>query len=300
MKMLGIGDGDEVITAANSWISSSETITQTGAKPVFIDIDPTFYSMDENLLESLITNKTRAVIAVHLQGQMCSIDIIKSICDKHNIALVEDCAQAHFSEFNGKRAGTFGLAGSFSFYPSKNLGAYGDAGCIITNDDAFAEKCRMYSNHGSLKKHQHQIEGINSRLDGLQAAILNVKLSHILSWIDQRIENAALYSEKLKNIKEVVLPEVRNDTKHTFHLYVIQVEKRDELKEYLQSKGIETAIHYPKALPNLEVYQYLNTKLHNFNVSSQIEDRILSLPLYPELQEAVIDYVANCIRTFYN
>ncbi len=300
MKMLGIGIGDEVITSANSWISSSETITQTGAKPVFVDIHPTFYSMDESLLESLITDKTKAVIAVHLQGQMCNIEVIKSICDKHNITLIEDCAQAHFSEFNGKLAGTFGLAGSFSFYPSKNLGAYGDAGCIITSDDVFAEKCRMYANHGSLKKHQHQIEGINSRLDGLQAAILNVKLPYILNWIDRRIYNATLYNEKLKGIKEIKIPEIRNNTKHTFHLYVIQVEKRDELKEYLQKKGVETAIHYPKALPNLEVYQYLNNKRHNFNVSSQIEDKILSLPLYAELKEVEIEYVANCIRTFYN
>jgi dTDP-4-amino-4,6-dideoxygalactose transaminase len=300
MKMLGIGKGDEVITAANSWISSSETITQVGAKPVFIDAHPVFYSMDENLLESLITPKTKAVIAVHLQGQMCNIEHIKSICDKNNIYLIEDCAQAHFSEFNGKRAGTFGIAGSFSFYPSKNLGAYGDAGCIITNDDAFANKCRMFANHGSLTKHQHQIEGINSRLDGLQAAILNVKLPHILNWTDNRIKNAALYSEKLESIKEVKVPVIRYNTKHTFHLYVIQAEKRDELRQYLEKKGIETAIHYPKILPNLEVYQYMNAEFHNFNVSSQIEARILSLPLYAELKEVEIEYVANCIRTFYN
>jgi len=299
MKMLGVGNGDEVITPANSWISSSETITQTGAIPIFIDVHPTLYSMNEDLLESLITNKTKAIIAVHLQGQMCNIEMIKLICDKHKIVLIEDCAQAHFSEFNGKRAGTFGIAGSFSFYPSKNLGAYGDAGCIITNDDAFAAKCRMYANHGSLKKHQHEIEGINSRLDGIQAAILNVKLPYILKWVDQRINNATLYNEKLKGIKEVAIPEVRNNTKHTFHLYVIQAEKRDELKAYLQKKGVETAIHYPKALPNLKAYQYLKTSDVHFDVSSEIESRILSLPLYPELQEAMIEYVANCIRTFY-
>ena len=168
MKMMGIGSGDEVITAANSWISSSETITQTGAKPVFVDVHPEYYSMDESKLQERITKSTRAVIAVHLQGQMCDIETIKKICDRHKLFLIEDCAQSHFSEFRGKRAGLSGHAGSFSFYPGKNLGAYGDAGCIITNDDTLADKCRMYSHHGALKKHQHQMEGINSRLDGLQ------------------------------------------------------------------------------------------------------------------------------------
>ena len=179
MKMLGIGKGDEVITAANSWISSSETITQTGAKPVFVDAHPQYYSLDENQLESKINSRTKAVIAVHLQGQVCDIEKIKTICDKHGIALIEDCAQSHFSEYKGKRAGLFGIAASFSFYPGKNLGAYGDAGCMITNDDALAEKCRMYAQHGALKKHHHIIEGINSRLDGLQAAILSAKLPHL-------------------------------------------------------------------------------------------------------------------------
>ena len=300
MKMLGIGKGDEVITAANSWISSSETITQTGAKPVFIDVHPSFYSIDETLLEALITPFTKAVVAVHLQGQMCNIQVIKSICDKHNIALIEDCAQSHFSEFNGKRAGTFGLAGSFSFYPSKNLGAYGDAGCIITNDDAFAEKCRMYANHGSLKKHQHQIEGINSRLDGLQAAILNVKLPYIIDWTNQRIKNAITYTQKLAEIQEITIPQIRSNTKHSFHLYVILAEKRDELKQYLQDKGIETAIHYPKMLPNLQAYQYLGINPSNFKVANQLESKILSLPLYPELTEDQIEYVSNCIKTFFN
>ena len=300
MKVLGIGKGDEVITAANSWISSSETITQVGAKPVFIDVHPVLYSMDENLLESLITPFTKAVIAVHLHGQMCNIEHIKSICDKNNIYLIEDCAQAHFSEFNGKRAGTFGIAGSFSFYPSKNLGAYGDAGCIITNDDAFAKKCRMFANHGSLTKHQHQIEGINSRLDGLQAAILNVKLQYILKWIDKRIQNAEMYSQKLIDIKEIKAPQVRENTKHTFHLYVIQAERRNELKDYLHRKGIETSIHYPKALPNLSVYDYLKPFSNNFQIVTWHQDKILSLPLYPELSESEIDYVVNSIKTFYN
>ena len=225
MKMLGIGKDDEVITVANSWISSSETITQAGATPVFVDIDTYYYSMDESKLEEKITSRTKAVIAVHLQGQMCAIDIIKSICNKHNIFLIEDCAQSHFSEYKNKKAGLTGIAGSFSFYPGKNLGAYGDAGCIITNDDALAEKCIMYARHGALKKHQHQIEGINSRLDGIQAAILSAKLPYILEWTTKRINNAMLYHKYLSGISEIVLPVVRPESKHTYHLFVIRTKK---------------------------------------------------------------------------
>jgi dTDP-4-amino-4,6-dideoxygalactose transaminase len=300
MKMLGIGPGDEVLTVANSWISSSETISQTGAKPVFVDVCPTYYSIDETKFETAITSRTKAVILVHLQGQIADIETIKPICDKHNIALIEDCAQSHFSEQNGKRAGTIGIAGSFSFYPGKNLGAYGDAGCIITNDDKLAEKCRMYANHGALKKHQHQIEGINSRLDGLQAAVLNTKLPYILEWTEKRIANAAKYNEALKGIEEIVLPQVRPNSKHSFHLYVIQVERREELMQYLKDKNVETAIHYPTILPSLPCYQYLNTKPTDFPVANEMQSKILSLPLYPELTVEQINYVANCVREFYN
>ncbi|MDD8015898.1 MAG: DegT/DnrJ/EryC1/StrS family aminotransferase, partial [Acidobacteriota bacterium] len=182
LKALGIGPGDEVITAANSWISTSETITQAGARPVFVDIDPDFYHIDPGGIEEKITTKTRAVIPVHLFGQPAAIDEIKAVCEKHGLYLVEDCAQAHFATYGGKKAGTFGIAGTFSFYPGKNLGAYGDAGAIITNDDGLAGRARMFANHGSLRKHQHDIEGINSRLDGIQAAVLNVKLKYVDGW----------------------------------------------------------------------------------------------------------------------
>jgi dTDP-4-amino-4,6-dideoxygalactose transaminase len=296
MKMMGIGGGDEVITAANSWISSSETITQTGARPVFVDAHPSYYSMDETRLEEKITPSTRAVIAVHLQGQMCDIEAIKHVCDKHHIFLIEDCAQSHFSEFKGKRAGLFGHAGSFSFYPGKNLGAYGDAGCIITNDDDLAEKCRMYSHHGSLKKHQHRMEGINSRLDGLQAAILQVKMPHLAGWTEKRIQWAALYHERLSGIPDIILPEQRPGTKHTWHLYVIRSRRRKELATHLTKNGIETAIHYPVALPNLSVYSYLGYKPSDFPVATRLQDEILSLPMYPELTEEMITYVAEIIR----
>ncbi len=299
MKMMNIGAGDEVITVANSWISSSETISQTGATPVFVDINETYYSIDETKFEAAITPKTKAVILVHLQGQMADVETIQNICNKHNIILIEDCAQSHFSELNGKRAGTIGIAGSFSFYPGKNLGAYGDAGCIITNDDALAEKCKMFANHGALKKHHHQIEGINSRLDGLQAAILNTKLPHILKWTEQRIANAKKYDEALKNIAQITTPKVRPDSKHTFHLYVILAERRDELMQHLKDSGVETAIHYPTVLPNLPCYNYLGTKPSDFAVATNLQSKILSLPLYPELSDEQINYVADCINSFY-
>lgn len=300
MRMLGIGKGDEVITAANSWISSSETISQTGATPVFCDVDSVYYSMNETLLESLITPQTKAVIAVHLQGQICAIDTIKEICDRHKIHLIEDCAQSHFSEWKGVRAGLTGIAGSFSFYPGKNLGAYGDAGCIITNDEALAEKCRMYANHGALKKHQHQMEGINSRLDGLQAAILSAKLPHILKWTEKRIELAALYDKHLSGIAEIIRPVVRPGSKHTFHLYVIRAQRRNELMAALSAAGVETAIHYPTALPNLPAYNYLQHPAGGYPVATMLEQEILSLPIFPELTEEQIVHVANVIKQFYN
>jgi len=299
MKMLGIGQGDEVITVANSWISSSETITQAGAKPVFVDIHPDYYSMDERLLEQAITQRTKAVILVHLQGQMANIEAIERICKAKGIYLIEDCAQSHFSEYKGVRAGLTGIAGSFSFYPGKNLGAYGDAGCIVTNDDELATKCRMYANHGSLVKHKHEIEGINSRMDGLQAAVLSAKLPHILQWTGQRIANAALYAKYLGNIKEVILPAVRPDSKHTYHVYMIRVERRNELMAYLKEKGIETALHYPVILPLLKAYSHLGYTSGDFPVAAAYQDTILSLPMYPELTEEQIAYVAETIAAFY-
>ncbi len=300
MKTLGITKEDEVITVANSWISSSETISQTGATPVFVDIDADYYSIDEKQIEKAITSRTKAIMPVHLHGQICNMDSIMQIAQKHNLFVIEDCAQSHFSEFDGKLAGTMGIAASFSFYPGKNLGAYGDAGCIITNDENLAVRMKMYARHGALVKHQHQIEGINSRMDGLQAAILNVKLSYILEWTDKRINNSELYTKYLENIKNIILPARRPNSKHTYHLFVIRTTRRDELSVFLKENGIETAIHYPVALPNMEAYKYLDYKPEDFPVATQYQNEILSLPMYPELTELQIKYIADKINEFHN
>lgn len=300
LKMLSIGAGDEVITVANTWISSSETITQAGAKPVFVDIETDYYCIDTLQIEEKITSKTKAIIAVHLFGQANNIRQLKTICEKHNLFLIEDCAQSHFTEFDKQHVGTFGIASTFSFYPGKNLGAYGDAGAIVTNDDALALKMRMYAAHGSLTKHQHEIEGINSRLDGLQAAILSAKLPHIKTWNEQRIQYAKLYSELLNDVNQIITPTVRDNTKHTFHLYAIRTTLRNELQNYLKEHGIETQIHYPVPLPFLKAYQYLNHKPTDFPVSYKYQSEILSLPMYPELKKEEIEYVVSIIKNFFS
>ncbi len=300
MKMLGIKSGDEVITVANSWISSSETISQVGAKPVFVDIDPLYYSIDENKIEEKITKFTKAIIAVHLQGQMCEIEKINALCKKYNLFLIEDCAQSHFSSLNGVYAGLTGIASSFSFYPGKNLGAYGDAGCIITQDSFLAKQFKMYANHGALIKHEHKIEGINSRMDGIQASILNAKLPFIKEWTKKRQNVAEMYNSFLADINQVIRPAIRSNSVHSFHLYVIQAEDRDNLKAYLHNSGIETAIHYPTPLPLLNAYKYLNYTESDFPVAFEISKNILSLPIFPEITKEQIEYVCTKINDYYS
>ena len=299
MKALGIGPGDEVITVANSWISSSETIGQTGAKPIFVDIEPTYLSMDVQLLEQKITPKTKAVIAVHLHGQMADIEAIKNICEKHQLFLIEDCAQSHLSEANGKIAGTIGTAGSFSFYPGKNLGAYGDAGCIVTNDAQLATKCRMFANHGALKKHHHEIEGINSRLDGLQAAVLNVKLPYLKAWTAARQQNANMYRAALSAIPQIKCIAEKPNTQHSYHLFIILSEERDALKAHLEAAGIETAIHYPTPLPLLQAYTSDGYTAADFPHATKASSQMLSLPMYADLTEIQINYICNQIKEYY-
>ncbi len=298
LKMLGIGSGDEVITTASSWISTSETITLTGAKPVFIDIEADYFNIDAAKIEKKITPRTKAILPVHLYGQPADIVAIKNICDAHNLYLVEDCAQAHFAEYHGQKVGTFGNAGTFSFYPGKNLGAYGDAGAIITNDDDLAKKCRMYANHGALKKHDHLMEGINSRMDGMQAAILTVKLPYIPDWNHKRYHHALLYQSLLKGVEGLSAPMIRQDASHVFHLYVVRTKERDRLQRFLQEKGIGTGVHYPVALPFMTAYQYLGHTPTDFPVAYKYQSEILSLPMYPELSEESIHYVVASIKDF--
>lgn len=294
-KMHGIGPGDEVITTALSWISTSESISLTGAKPVFVDIEEDYFTIDPQKIEKKITSKTKAIIPVHLYGQCADMDPILDIARKHNLYVIEDTAQAHFAEYKGKLAGTMGDVGTFSFYPGKNLGAYGDAGAIITNNDDLAEKMRMFANHGALKKHNHKMEGINSRLDGLQAAILSVKLRHILDWNEKRRNVASLYSELLAKNESIITPEIRGKSKHVFHVYCIRTGNRDKLKSILEDQGVSTAIHYPTALPFLEAYEYLNHKPEDFPVAHRTQSEILSLPIFPELGSENIEFVTQKI-----
>lgn len=298
LKMLGIGEGDEVITTAMSWISTSETISLTGAKPVFVDVDD-YFTIDADKIEAKITSRTKAIIPVHLYGQPADMKKIVGICDKHSLLMVEDCAQAHFATFDGKTVANFGVAGTFSFYPGKNLGAYGDAGAIVTNDNNLAEKFRMFANHGALKKHNHLMEGVNSRLDGMQAAILSVKLKHIDQWNKQRMENASYYFEKLQGMPYVKPPLVRGCVEHVFHVYCVLAEDRERLQLYLRSKGIETAIHYPTPLPFLPAYSRLGHVPHDFPVAYSRMGKLLSLPMYPELGKPDIEYITENICNFY-
>ena len=297
LKALGIGPGDEVITTASSWISTSETITQCGARPVFVDIDD-YNTIDTTQVEAKITDKTRAIIPVHLYGQMCDIEKLLDIANKYDIHIVEDCAQSHFSKYNGQLAGSFGKTGTFSFYPGKNLGAYGDAGAIITRDHDLAQRMKAYASHGALIKHNHFMEGMNSRLDTLQAAVLRVKLKYIEDWTKQRNKVALAYDHLFSEELNVKTPKRRSETYHSFHVYSIMHPRRDDLKKYLFQNGIETQIHYPVALPNMDAYKYLNHVESDFPKATNLQKSALSLPIYPEIEMDELEYVAEKICEF--
>jgi dTDP-4-amino-4,6-dideoxygalactose transaminase len=294
LRMLGIGPGDEVITSAHSWISTSETISQTGARPVFVDVDE-YYTINTDLIEAAIGPRTRAIIPVHLYGQPADMTRIAAIAARHNLFLVEDCAQAHYATLLGQRVGTFGVAATFSFYPGKNLGAYGDAGAILTNDADLAQRLRMYANHGALRKHEHCIEGVNSRLDALQAAILSAKLPHIHDWTRARQQVASWYDESLANVPGIETPQVRRGGTHVWHLYVVQVAGRDAVATELGKRGIQTAVHYPTPLPLLPAYRHLGAQPEQFPVASTNAARILSLPMYPELSRQQVEFIAQTL-----
>jgi dTDP-4-amino-4,6-dideoxygalactose transaminase len=300
LKALGIGAGDEVIVPANTWISTAETVTMAGADPVFVDCDEKYYHIDIDEIEAAITPRTKAIIPVHLYGQAVDMPRIMEIVEKHNLKLIEDCAQSHLSKFDGKLSGTFGDAGTFSFYPGKNLGAYGDAGGIITNDKELGKAMRIFANHGALVKHQHSHEGMNSRMDGIQAAVLNVKLKYIAEWTELRKKAASFYDTFLSDISEIEIPKRRPNADHVFHLYVIRTDRREELAVFLNSKGIASGIHYPTALPFMEAYKRFNHIPEDFPNAFSQQSRILSLPIFPELNEEKAKFVAGTIKEFFN
>lgn len=297
LKAYGVADDDEVIVPALTWISTSEAVTNVGAKPVFVDILQDYYTINVNKIEEKITSRTKAIIPVHLYGLPAEMDEINSLAKKHKLVVIEDCAQAHGAEYKGKKVGTIGDAASFSFYPGKNLGAYGDAGAMLTNSFEIAERVRMIANHGQLKKHQHKIEGRNSRLDGIHAAVLSVKLKYLDDWNLKRRQHADFYKEQLmsKNIKFQQAPEY---SKHVYHIFSIALDHRNELIDTLKSKHIDTAIHYPAALPFLEAYKHHDYYIKDFPVVAELTSRIISLPMYPELNARAIEYVCDRINEF--
>lgn len=298
LKALGVFDGDEVITVANTFIATSEAITMSGAKVVFVDCDKDTYNIDVDKIEATITSNTKAIIPVHLYGQPAEMDEIRDIAKKHNLYVVEDAAQAHGSEYQGQRIGTIGDIACFSFFPGKNLGAYGDAGAIVTNNDNLARKARMFANHGRIEKYNHEFEGTNSRLDGLQAAVLDVKLKHLDKWIERRRTIAKMYDAGLNDI--VITPSVISDVKHVYHLYVIRIKDRDRVKELLAEKGIATGIHYPIPLPFLEAYSYLGHKPEDFPVAYSMKDEILSLPIHGDMTDEQVEYVITNLKDIVN
>jgi dTDP-4-amino-4,6-dideoxygalactose transaminase len=297
LRALGVKPGDEVITTAHSWISTSETITQAGGRVVFCDTDDDTFTINPALIETRITSATVGIIPVHLYGQPADMDVIRAIARKHNLWVIEDCAQAHTARYKGRMVGTFGNAATFSFYPGKNLGAYGDAGCVVTNDDHLAEWAAAFARHGG--KGEHVMEGICSRMDGLQAAILNVKLPYLEAWIKARQKVAGRYNELLAGAGDLVTPMVASDREHVYHLYVIRTEKREALRKYLTDNGIATVINYSKALPFYPAYAYLKHVPGDFPVAYANQSRILSIPIYPEMTEEMIVYVAENIEGFF-
>jgi dTDP-4-amino-4,6-dideoxygalactose transaminase len=297
LQAFKIGKGDEVIVPALSWISTSEAVSAVGATPVFVDIEADHYTIDVTKIEEKITAATRAIIPVHLYGHPADMAGVMKVAAAHKLIVIEDCAQAHDAMIASKKIGTFGHAASFSFYPGKNLGAYGDAGCMITNDDTVAMTARMIANHGQLKKHEHIIEGRNSRLDGMQAAILSAKLPHLQAWTVARTQHASLYNKLLAGT-HVDIPKVREQCHHVYHLYVIRVSNRDKVMNNLKDQGIETFIHYPKALPFLKAYDRFGFNEKDFPVAASYQNQILSLPMYPELSASAIEYVASQLTAF--
>ncbi|HQM36170.1 MAG TPA: DegT/DnrJ/EryC1/StrS family aminotransferase [Candidatus Marinimicrobia bacterium] len=297
-EILGITSGDEVIVPAMTFIATAETVRQVGAKPVFADIDPVSYNIDCNSLEKLITPKTKAIVVVHLHGNPCEMDRIVSFARKYNLKIIEDCAQAHLAEFQGQKVGTFGDVAAFSFYPGKNLGAYGDAGALGTNDETLYEKAKLLANHGRKEKYIHQTEGYNYRLDTLQAAILDVKLRHLPEWTEQRINIAKTYHSLLKNLP-ITLPEMNPAKKHVYHIFAIATDRRQKIIEALKANQIAFGIHYPLPLHLQPAYSYLHYKPGDLPYSELLSTQFLSLPMYAELSRDAIEKICQVIASVY-
>jgi dTDP-4-amino-4,6-dideoxygalactose transaminase len=299
IEALDMPIGSEIIVPANSFIASSEAVTRSGHRVVFVDIDTESYVISIEDLKERITPKTKAIMAVHLYGHPCDMDELAKIAKEYNLYIIEDCAQAHGAEYKGKRVGGVGDIATFSFYPGKNLGAYGDGGAITTNNLELSAQCRKISNHGRTAKYDHDFEGRNSRLDSLQAAILNVKLKYLDGWIDKRIQVADKYLLELDGVEDIALPVKQDWAKQAYHLFVIRTNRRDELKSYLTEKDIQTGIHYPISLPKLKAYQY--TKQANDQMFANASDTsLLSLPIGEHLTDQDIAHVINTVKSFFN
>jgi len=292
LAALNVGLGDEVITVPHTFIATAEAITAVGARPVFVDIDPVSFTMDPALLEAAISDKTRAIIPVDLYGQVADMDRILEIANRHRIPVIEDACQAHGAEYKGRKAGAFGIAGCFSFYPGKNLGACGEGGAVTTNDADLAQRIRLWRDHGSSKRYEHIFPGLNMRMEGLQGGVLSVKLRYLDSWNEQRRQAAAAYDKALAN-SDIVTPTEMNYSRHVYHLYVVQSDNRDVLRQQLADAGIESGLHYPTPLHLQEAYRFLGYKEGSFPVTEKVRSRILSLPMYPGIHPGAIERVAS-------
>lgn len=290
--------GSEIIVPGNSFIASAEAVTRCGHKVVFADVDHGCYTLTAETVRSKLTERTKAIIAVHLYGHPCDMDELLEICSERDLVLIEDCAQAHGAEYKGRRIGTIGHLAAFSFYPGKNLGAYGDAGAVTTEDEALATRVRMIANHGRVAKYDHEFEGRNSRLDGLQAAILSAKLPHLEGWTQRRIEIADYYLQHLAGIDGLILPVRQLWARQVYHLFVIRINRRDELKAFLAERGIETGVHYPIAMPKLNAYSYLGVP-DSQAFYNRTDATLLSLPIGEHLTVDNAATVVTVVREFF-
>lgn len=299
IEALGLPKGSEIIVPGNSFIASSEAVTRSGHRVVFADVDPRCYTISAETVMSKVSARTSAVMAVHLYGHPCDMDALAELAARNNLHIIEDCAQAHGAKYKGRPVGTLGRVATFSFYPGKNLGAYGDAGAITTADTELATRVRKIANHGRIGKYDHEFEGRNSRLDGLQAAILSAKLPFLETWIARRVEVAERYLEGLRGIPELVLPQRMPWAHQVYHLFVVRTSRRDNLKQYLASRGIECGVHYPIALPKLAAYEYLG-QAGDAMFANEAAGSLLSLPIGEHLRKAEIDEVIAAICSFFS